>query len=310
MPLLKWDSSNPLIPFLEHLKTKVPQSQADDLEGAFVRYNLKYTHLSLIWERLSASVLLFDAQSKAMMDSAARGGNLSKEEEKVMHLAVEAGIPYSLDYEDFFIHAKILLDRAIFFIRFFYPDLKNVKEIKDVTSDFTGHRLFFLRTNPYQNDEEYGKYVRENTAWYESTLRNYRNKFVIHDKELIGAGMLHNPGESPRQIRRPAKMPTEEDSKKHREMLLVMREKYLEVVPKLKGTPVNIWELLDVFDANSAQLKPEDRVILNDLHVFMGGKMPELNLLLTSIMEFMRFFAQHFEDKTPTQNAKHGQDEG
>lgn len=297
MPLPKWDWSNPLIPFLEHLETKVPESEKDDLEGAFVRYNLKYIHLSLIWTRLSASVLIFDARSKTMMDSATRGGNLSKEEAKVMHLAFEAEIPYSLDYEDFFIHAKILLDRAIYFTRFSYPDLKDVKDIREVTTDFTGHRLFFLMTNPYQNDEEYGKYVRENTAWYESTLRNYRNRFVIHDKDLIGAGTLHNPGESPRQIRRPARSPTEEDSKTHWEMLLALREKYLEKVPRLKGTPLNVWELLDVFDAHSVLLRPEDRRTLNELHLFMGGKMPDLSSLMNSMLDFLRFFGEHFSGR-------------
>jgi hypothetical protein len=299
MPLPKWDWPNPLTPFLEDLEDKLPPQEKEDFEGAIVRYNLKYNHLSVIWARLSASVLIFDARSKIMMDAAKRNGRLSSEERKLMHLAVEAGIPYSLDYEDFFIHSKILLDRAVYFIRFFYPELKDVKEIKDVTTDFTGYRLFFLRTVPYRRDEDYARYIRENTAWYESTLRNYRNNFVIHDKDLIGAGTVHNPGESPRPIRRPAKLHSEEESKEQWEVLLALRERYLEVVPKLKNTPLNTWEVLDVLDSNSALLRPEDRAILNRLHLFLGGKMPDLSNVLNSILEFLRFMTDNFEGSDP-----------
>src|SRR2546427_9339637 len=151
MPLPKWDWENPLIPMLEQIMATIEEKDKGDFQGAFVRYNLKYSHLNLIWERLSASTAALDQRHQLFLSHHAESktGNeeFSDEEKRILTDAEVSLFNYSLDYEDFFIHSKILLDRAIYFTRFLLLDLKDKRK---VTTSFTAHRAFFLRQGHFE----------------------------------------------------------------------------------------------------------------------------------------------------------------
>lgn len=86
-----------------------------------------------------------------------------------------------LEY-DFFnciLHARILLDRTISLSRLFI----NNKSQPSYTS-FNDHKKFFIRLlkkdQKYHPHEEYACYLRENTDWFDSPLKDIRDKYLVH----------------------------------------------------------------------------------------------------------------------------------
>ena len=85
--------------------------------------------------------------------------------------------PYwGLDFDNFLIHGRILLDRAIRLAR----PLFGRSDAPSLYS-FRKHRDFFLKPEniPYPVHEEYAKYVREQTGWF-PRLKLARDKYIVH----------------------------------------------------------------------------------------------------------------------------------
>ena len=85
--------------------------------------------------------------------------------------------PYlELDFFNCLIHARILLDRSISIRRYFI----NEKKLPSFTS-YNHHKKFFTRMRKrYGKHEEYAKYVREKTAWFDVPLKLIRDKYLVH----------------------------------------------------------------------------------------------------------------------------------
>jgi hypothetical protein len=74
------------------------------------------------------------------------------------------------------LHTRILLDRVAALSRHFLRG----QRLPSFTS-FNDHKKFFRKLEqPYGKHEEYAKYIRNHTNWFDMPLKEVRDKFVVH----------------------------------------------------------------------------------------------------------------------------------
>jgi hypothetical protein len=81
-----------------------------------------------------------------------------------------------LDFVNFSLHTRILLDRTIALGQYFISG----GNIPSFTS-FNNHRKFFLlpENTPYPSHENYAQHIREQTEWFDN-LKLIRDKYIVH----------------------------------------------------------------------------------------------------------------------------------
>lgn len=200
----------------------------------------------------------------------------------------------SLDVEDFFIHSRILMDRITNLVNLFFG-----KDMKDYDS-FYEHRKYFLEPEniPWQIDEEYAKYIREETSWF-LDLRNARDDSIVHPhKKGKGKSLALIKGKVQCCI-------TGYSSDKDQDKLKDLFEKYNMPVPDLRAmTPVD--KALKILENNN-RLKHKDNESkdnkrLSGIRQGIRGELPDIDSLLANILAFIAFFGEHFLQKLSQSN--------
>ena len=81
-----------------------------------------------------------------------------------------------LDFINFSLHTRILLDRTISLAQYFISG-GNIPSF----ASFNNHRKFFLlpENTPYPSHENYAQYIREQTEWFDN-LKLIRDKYIVH----------------------------------------------------------------------------------------------------------------------------------
>jgi len=297
LPKLDWH--DPIAETYRISINKIEQHRKEEFEAAYSRYAQKLSHVSMIWNRLCADTdahegcleLVF-AQDKWIAGARVP---LTGQESNMIKGLEEAYGPLSLDYEDFLIHSRILMDRVIFLAQFLLPRTPN----RPSPTSFTEHRKFFRNTRniPFRGDEEYAEYIRGDTQWYETLLRSYRDDFVVHDTSSRPMGSISSPSQSPRLIRARSQGMETLRWPQASSRLIALRDKYLNKIPGLDGTTVNAIELIDFLDSHSSMIESVDLKALAELRRSTGAKLPDLLELANHIREFLSFFGQHFHDR-------------
>jgi hypothetical protein len=159
----QWDDLNCLLNEVwEKMYSRIDSESVSWQFGfAIASFRDKFAHLKLIHFRINEGI----NNIKIEMNDSKRGD-------------VFYGYGFdtlSLDVEDFFIHSRILMDRITNLVKFFFK-----KGIPHYDS-FYEHRKYFLEPKniPWQIDEEYAKYIREETSWFQD-LRNARDDSIVH----------------------------------------------------------------------------------------------------------------------------------
>jgi hypothetical protein len=295
MRIRKLEWNDPIRPVYEIAKAQIEQRLLDEFEAAYSRYVQKLSHLSFIWDRLRADV---DAHEKCLELAFAghkqrvAGEAFTSEELAALGQLEDASKTLYLDYEDFFIHSKILMDRTIFLTQFFLPRA----ETKPSTTSFTRHRQFFQKPEniPFNKDEEYARYMRENTQWFETMLKAYRDSFVVHDVRFRSMGVISGPAEPPRLFRVRGQTAGASEWQHTWSWLMSLREKYLRKIPGLDDVTVNAYELIDFLDSHASMIEPTDLKTLAAVRVSTGGKLPDVLELANHIKGYLCFYGQHF----------------
>ncbi|MGI0068713.1 MAG: hypothetical protein ACREAN_00495, partial [Nitrosopumilaceae archaeon] len=191
---------------------------------------------------------------------------------------------YALDYEDLLIHSQILIDRMAFLASLF---------MGVEPKGFAKQRVELTGTDkPFNNDIEYSRYIGEHTSWYPVLLNVYRNDFVIHNWNYFPNGLLTQPGESPRPVTRSVdESPNEEVVF---QKLLLLRDKYMTTFESLAKVPLNYYELLDFFERHSETLSEPELDVLGKVRKVLGAKMPDPNEIIRHLVDFIKFFENHF----------------
>ena len=197
----------------------------------------------------------------------------------------------NLDIEDFFIHSNILMDKIA---RLSNDLLKFTKDTDSKFSEFPNnsffdHRNYFIKlTKLYTIDEEYAKYIRDNTGWYISQLKNPRDDLIVH--EDVPKFWTYNFDGGKSRISRIR------HNIRQNEKLLQLKEKYYNMFPEL-ADETNFFTLLNSFELNSGKLQSSDVHSIKEIRKRFGGTFPDINILFKNIYEHMIFLNHHFLQK-------------
>lgn len=268
----------------------VPKMSAQ-LEAAFNLCSAKYRHLLIVWWRMGQDSVGMQAWNRVPMIIPAAGGPVSRaltqEENAAYRIYAMFLEQYDLDYEDFLIHSKILLDRIAFLMRHLLADAQLPSR------SFTAQREYLLdpTNNPYKLGEKYASYVRRRTRWFEPLLKAYRDQFVVHSIKYSPYASLSNPGQFPRPIKRPIGESSVNDAIRK---LTDLQARYEKAIPGLSGVPTNNYELLDFFETHSEDLTEADLKVLTEIRPLSGAKMPDPNQIASHILEFVEFLDENF----------------
>jgi len=291
MPIEARDWSNPFS-WLEKTLFKCQEAEKSGLTAAYSRFNAKLHHLGLIWKRLEYDTASYEKLMGLMVKSIKEGTSV---DEISTQLFLNHGY-LILDLEDFVIHSRILMDRTGILVAHLIKG--SARALRHAS--FKGHRRFFLdpKNVPYNPDEEYARYVREQTGWFE-ILRDARDILLVHDSSLRGAGVLLGPQTAPRRMQSQLLAWGSQQQKAY-EHLLQLRDKYSKTIGEPLSKESNIWELLDLFDKHANALTSDDLKFLTEIKRETGGKLPDVNMLSTHILDFVKYISDHLRKQYNT----------
>jgi hypothetical protein len=288
LPDQSWE--NPLKKIQLTIKNRLPLGAHKEFEVSYRRFNAKLIHLGLIWERLKVDIESNEKRNYHIFASTKTHKlpyTHTPEEESVIQHYTEKSKFIHLDFEDFFIHADILMGRVAWLTRFF---------LKGVTYDsFSDLRKFFLN-NPFPQDEQYTLYIREKTTWYETLLKGYRDKLIVHDTTSDMGSIISSPKEVTtigKARMRP--LPKEKWNKQY-QRLMKLRDKYKDKIPRVSEIPVNVFELIRCLDAHGDLIDPSDLRELGEIRHQFGTKLPNVNAIANHIMDLLNFYTNHFSN--------------
>lgn len=190
----------------------------------------------------------------------------------------------SLDLEDFYVHGSMLLDRIAFIASLLFGD-----EIPVPYRSFNKHRKFFFKpeNNPWSIDEEYAKYIREKTDWFERDLKNPRDDLLVHSK---------GKGESLRLVGDSVQVERIGIAGRYRKEIIQICGRYgIPVGNLMEGTEVV--QALQILENNKALLGKKDSKKVAAIRQHVGGMLPDIRSVLDNITAFLGFFEEHFSQK-------------
>jgi hypothetical protein len=173
--ILRETKVDPLRPLLGAIR---PDGHAhplarDDLALYAEAYQLYYFSLERLLKEMSLARRFRNGPYYALkygMCYTAQEKNLARRFHQSKHY-------FWLDFVNFMIHSRILLDRAISLSKYFLAG----KQLPSFAS-FSQHKRFFQKPEhrPYGKHEPYARHICDTTDWFEKTLKTVRDKFLVH----------------------------------------------------------------------------------------------------------------------------------
>lgn len=262
----------------------------------FVRFNVEYRsyrrtleYLRLIYSRIKVDNKLHVSYNEASerLLGAPSAPSPTKLDLLIEKRWKEQGVCLYLDLDDFFIHSNILMDKvariASVFLKI-HPPRK-----------FSDHRKFLRREQniPFRKDEDYARYIRENTSWFESDLKDVRDDLVIHEGAFWAVGTSWGK----KGLLSVSKMSPFEVKKRQLNVLRGLRKKYWKILHGIDKVEDNLWVLLQFFEQNIDQIDEEDKSKVKAARQELGDRLPSVPKVADEIFDFLMFFSLHFQKK-------------
>ena len=174
--ILKDIKKNPLDSLIKDLAKKDKESIfSSDVQ----LFEEQYFFYVLTCERLLREMSLSRRFRNGPHYSLKYGMAYTENEKKLAKKFHETKYYFDVDFANFLIHSRILMDRTISLSKYFLSG-KNLPSF----DSFNRHKKFFLKQEnvPYSSNAEYAKYIRENTAWFDDILKFARDDVIVHAK--------------------------------------------------------------------------------------------------------------------------------
>jgi len=172
---LKRLASDPLSPLLVKIRKEYKPGSflfSDDIS----RYSDAYYFYYLSLERFLPPLGYAVRWEKGLRYIKGRGKKFTPSQKKLSEKYHATRRYLGYDFFNVLLHARILMDRIAGISRIFI----NNKNLPSFTS-FSDHKKFFQKLpQPYGEHEEYARYIRENTTWFEMPLKEARDHFLVH----------------------------------------------------------------------------------------------------------------------------------
>jgi hypothetical protein len=289
MPVEARDWSNPFS-WLDKMLFKCQEAEKSGLNAAYSRFKAKLHHLSLIWDRLEGETATHEGLGDLMFKGA-KEGTFTDVDEISRQMILNQGF-LILDLKDFVLHSRILMDRAgVLIAHLIKGPARNLR-----CTSFNKHRRFFLdpQNVPYDPDEDYACYVRKQMGWF-VMLRTARDYQIVHDISLHGTGLMAGPRMAPRRMQ--SIIPSWGVKQQQDYERLRLRDKYSKTLGESLSKEDNVWELLDLFETYANKLEADDLKAVTEIKRKLGGKLPDVNVLSTHILEFINCGGDHFRKR-------------
>jgi len=247
-----------------------------------------YRYINTIWKRLVVDyhVLMrhFSALKKHMENT--RGETTQEElSPSVLNGHLESMTCLRLDSETFFVFGVILMNKLAYTAQLFLSG--NCPS--SLRETFSKQKTFFHENKPFDIDEDYAKFVRDKTDWFDRSLKLPRDKLVTHGLTYVSAITSSSDG-----ITLP-KLGWGRDLRDVTVKLAKLKKKYEDRYSELKGTTDNIHEITGMLlNRPDILLEPEDEKTLMYCVRRAGSELPDISEIADNIIDFAAFFCSHF----------------
>ena len=276
---------------LEKLQRRIAKLQgpkASFLSVAIADCVRFYEFLAAIWRRLSKDYDFYNSYMsivKKRMEGIRKGPFLDPEEDSVLLKHMQETVYLSIDYYDFLIYSKILLDKFAY--------MAQLLTKTNLPYRFHKQKDFLLKREniPFKPDEEYAEYIRKETNWFDRNLKLSRDELIVHSLPFMG-GIKSSPNGDLTLLR----IGWGRDVHRSWEKLKTLKTKYENKYPELKTVNENIYEITKfLIDTPEIELDPDDKTVFLECLRDAGSELPDISLLADKIIEFTIFFGKHFE---------------
>ncbi|MCG2736731.1 MAG: hypothetical protein L6265_02780 [Thermoplasmatales archaeon] len=168
---------DPLIPLLRKINSQLKSTlMANDVTLYTESFQFYYLTLERLLNEMSLARRFRNGPHYALK----YGAKYTPQEKKLAQKFHNTKRYFDLDFVDFLIHSRILLDRSIALSKYFLTE----KTLPSFVS-FNRHKKFFQNPShrPYGNHERYAHYVCDETNWFDQILKPVRDKFLVHPQQ-------------------------------------------------------------------------------------------------------------------------------
>lgn len=284
------DWGDPFRKLQENVDKYIREEGKESLNFSVKDCSRLYEYLTGIWQRLRTDFkqyyIFWSTMNKYL---GSRKENVTPEPQDMLTINrwYQNNIYLELDYESFFIYARILMDKLANVTRSFFRGPS--------PQSFNKHKKYFFKEEyiPFDPDERYAKYIREKTDWFERTLKLPRDELIVHSLPFVRGIKTSSNG----VITLP-RMGWGRDLKGVGRELNSLKKKYEKRYPELKSVQDNIYEITKFFlNRPDIVLEKEDRTILSKCVRIAGSELSDISDLADKIIEFVNFFCHHFAEQ-------------
>lgn len=164
---------DPLEPLIQHLGESIV------IHGESGRYYRAYDFYALSLERILRHISIGRRFRARVRPHYGRGWRLTDSQKAISKLYREQRPFFELDFTNYLIHARILMDRTIAFGRRFLEG----DRLPSFTS-FAEHKKFLKRSLDALADQHrpYQEYIVSQTDWFDMPLKFVRDKLMVHTR--------------------------------------------------------------------------------------------------------------------------------
>jgi hypothetical protein len=259
---------------------------SNDIFYAYLDYLRQLKSLEIIWNRYHKGLAIcksFDEFQSKLMEEQNGERILTSNEVHEMKAYEEAKYSLQLDHESFIIYARILMNKASKLAQVLLEDYN----LESNSFNDQKKELFKPHNRPYRN-ENYAKLVRDETHWFDISLRSYRDDLIMHTVPRIHVVVQDSLGNY-----RFLSLKSIGGSVDKQQELILLKAKYEEDYPGLKSLN-NLQEIIHYIKNHDVKLGRDDIVKFNRTVQSTGGALPEVRYIAEKILMFIEGFAKAF----------------
>jgi hypothetical protein len=278
-------TNDPILKLIKGLKDKIPQKMKQ-INIAYRGYMYTFHFIPIILKRMHEDYEQFyeakRIEAEIIEAPEAEPRALSVKEKDILQKGREKEFCLYLDIEDFFMHASILMYKASRIACL----LLGIQPHRS----FNKHREYFIKNRSFLKNDKYAEYIRNNTDWFKTELRDVRDDFIVH-------GEPHSWFISFGKNRFRVSKGTVSSKQKESEILLKLKNKYKEKLPEIKDVEDNLWQILAFLERNLEKIEEDDVKRVKHVRQIVGGVVPSVSRLTKQIFEYLNFMNDYFTEK-------------
>jgi hypothetical protein len=260
---------------------------------ALAAYDMYFKPLIIIWLRLKEDIENADRICTRLQNQIYNRPSrhrLSPQQLRIFGERSYSNLLLRVDYESFLIFACILMDKIPRLAASLLPK-------DDVPPDsFHRHKNFFLQCNniPYPANEEYAKLIREETEWFDISLKLARDNLITHGSTYDIQITRRRRTEGIILTLDKTKSSGSEDFSKEQEKVIKIKQKYQHQYRELTHVEDNLWEILYFLMNHDIRMDKTDKTDFISVVHKTGGSLPTPTYVYQKLISFLKNFYRAF----------------